>query len=47
MPKTGRDFLPQIGKLTHLHWPEGVRIDQRPSARVTPSRCITIRCWPR
>lgn len=22
-----RDFLPQIGKLTHLHWPEGVRID--------------------
>jgi len=22
-----RDFLPQIGQLTHLHWPEGVRID--------------------
>jgi len=22
-----RDFLPQIGKLTHLHWPDGVRID--------------------
>ncbi|HMA48387.1 MAG TPA: acetyl-CoA carboxylase biotin carboxylase subunit [Magnetospirillaceae bacterium] len=22
-----RDFLPQIGKLTHLHWPEGVRVD--------------------
>jgi 3-methylcrotonyl-CoA carboxylase alpha subunit len=22
-----RDFLPQIGKLTHLRWPEGVRID--------------------
>ena len=22
-----RDFLPQIGTLTHLHWPEGVRID--------------------
>ena len=22
-----RDFLPQIGTLSHLHWPEGVRID--------------------
>ena len=22
-----RDFLPQIGQLTHLRWPEGVRVD--------------------